>query len=161
MHDIDEQRIFLILRLLFETDKMPDIHIGAPDTDPSADWPLFPLVVRDDIPFMVVNGYALAGIPQSPVEHIDTFARHGRLREKPLAPVGSPLDAADALKLESDWNTGMIRLQALWMLGAVAEADECALFPQRATSQDETWRRLRKAAGAPRWDAATGRFRVP
>jgi hypothetical protein len=77
-YDLDEQRVFLIARTLFvrkDGDRqMPWMAIGAtnPDVDPGdKNWPLFPLVMQDDIPFDLSCGYGLAGTAQSPIEHLD------------------------------------------------------------------------------------------
>ncbi len=91
----DEQRIFLIVRVLFEHESgtMPRMNIGGPDVSEEG-WPLFPITLVDDVPFMVCNGYSLAGKAESPTVHIDYAETSCKLRATPLAPKSSPAVAA-------------------------------------------------------------------
>jgi hypothetical protein len=64
----DYQCLFLIIRLLFRpadpTQKRPDMWIGNfVPSPPIGDlaWPLFPLELQDDVPFLVTSGVNLLG----------------------------------------------------------------------------------------------------
>ncbi len=91
---------FLIMRVLFDVPEdpgyMPVMRVGAPmlgaPKDPKT-FPRFPLVLEDDIPFLPLHGYLLAGHPEDPGAHVAYFRKHGTLRDKPLKPSGKPLDA--------------------------------------------------------------------
>jgi len=110
-HAIDEQRIFLVLRLLFvRTDGDPmmlRMGVGAPDLWPAGSeresWPLFPLALVDDIPFYLTHGYMLAGSPQSPMVHVEYCREHCRLRDQPLAPRGCPVSVVEKLLRSDKW----------------------------------------------------------
>jgi hypothetical protein len=118
-YDLDEQRIFLVGRLLFVrkdgSPLMPWMAIGAPSSpvfvkkdDPN--WPLFPLVVESGIPFSLSGGYAIGGYPQSPLGHLEFFDAHCVLRDGPLVPEGSPIAAVEAITRSRNWTN---RIQSL------------------------------------------------
>jgi hypothetical protein len=128
-YQVDEYRILPIVRLLFERSTGPfrlgDGDVAALDSDA---WPLFPLALVQDVPFMMVSGYMLAGRPQRASEHL--AQNLGPLRA-PLAPRVTPLEAADELIGSAAWkslrlgpgNEGrkrwQVRRQALRTVGAV------------------------------------------
>ena len=110
-YDLDEQRIFLVLRLLFvRTDgesQMPCMQIGAtsPEVEPeNKDWPLFPLTVQNDIPFCLSSGYSLAGEAESPLRHVDYCEKNCTLRKLPLRPSASPLQAMQSICAAEQWH---------------------------------------------------------
>ncbi len=84
--------LFWVLRVLFDPppgERLPDVRLGRPAIDPPADpdaLPRFPIIVVDDVPLLVIRGYALAGKAEPLSAHIDWYRRHGRLREAPLRP---------------------------------------------------------------------------
>ncbi len=109
-YDLDKQRIFLIARLLFirrdGRSEMPDMRIGgtAPDAargDPS--WPLFPLVVSNDIPFFMASGYSLAGCAESPLAHLKFCEGHCELRRAALVPSESPVVTVNKIYASPEW----------------------------------------------------------
>ena len=109
-YDLDEQRIFLILRLLFVRkdgeSHMPWMHSGA--TLPAipkenTDWPLFPLAVSGDIPFFMANGYGLGGVPESPLRHLDYCEQNCVIRQEPMSPSLLPIQAVAALYRSERW----------------------------------------------------------
>ena len=142
-YQVDEYRILPLVRLLFEGPggRRPPFLLGAGDVaDPGDDsWPLFPIVLVQDVPFMMVSGYALAGKAQSASAHLR--GELGPMRAAPLAPRATPLDAADELTQSAVWkslklgpgNEGrkkwQIRRQAL---GAVASI--FALRPEESSN---------------------------
>jgi hypothetical protein len=107
---LDEQRVFLVSRLLFVRkdgmSEMPSMQIGlaVPRIRPvDSDWPLFPLAVVDDVPFCLSYGYMLAGRAQSPLEHLTYCEQKCVLRNKMMSPSGSPLDAVEHLTSSDYW----------------------------------------------------------
>jgi hypothetical protein len=110
-YDLDEQRIFLIVRLLFATEdqnvEMPVIRIGATYPIVSGnhkDWPLFPLTLRDDIPFFIATGYTLAGLAESPLRHLEFAKAKCQLRPNALKPSNHPMKSCEELLASSEWN---------------------------------------------------------
>ena len=97
-YDLDEQRLFLILRLLFvpqdPTSQMPPLVIGAPRPNLVApnDWPLFPLVLLNGIPFFMTGGYSLYGVPESPLVHLEYCRKKCVLRPAPLGPLTNAVE---------------------------------------------------------------------
>lgn len=88
----DAYGLFWVLRVLFEvpTDPgFPPVRLGQPTLPPPNEpgkLPRFPIVVVQDIPFLVIRGYYLGGFPEPVEAHIAYFRTHGVLREKPLTP---------------------------------------------------------------------------
>src|SRR4029077_16688227 len=68
-YHVDEYRILPIVHLLFESPPggFPGFILGAGDIAPPENkaWPLFPIVLVQDVPFMMVSGYLLGGKPQA------------------------------------------------------------------------------------------------
>lgn len=92
--------VFLVLRTLFDPPAdlgvFPHMMVGAPRPPfppEHRDAPRFPIVIVDDMPFNVVNGYALAGLAESPEMHLESMRKLGTLRGAPLAPTSTPLDS--------------------------------------------------------------------
>jgi hypothetical protein len=113
----DDEGIILVMRALFD---VPPSTAPAAQTQPSspqenpfvvvhpgffrppmlgaADWypdyptkfPLFPLVIVDDIPLLPIRGYSLAGQAESPQEHL-SFLKQARWRSQLLRPTNDPL----------------------------------------------------------------------
>jgi hypothetical protein len=46
------------------------------------------MIIRD-IPFLIVRGYNLAGLPEPVEVHVAYFRTYGTMREQPLAPPSS------------------------------------------------------------------------
>lgn len=108
---LDAFRVLLIIRLLFvsRTDgtSLPALALGQPDIDlPRQDdaWPHLPLVVSQDLPFLLVGGYFVGGSRRSPLHYVNTYAAEGRLRDAPLTPQGSPVEAVESLVASADWS---------------------------------------------------------
>jgi hypothetical protein len=101
----DRTCVFLIVRLLFESaepnEKPPAImtvpFTPIPDDKDKTYWPLYPIHMQDDVPFFLVYGGGLGGVPDQPERHIDWAEKHGRLRSKPLRPIDNPMLAAARL----------------------------------------------------------------
>jgi hypothetical protein len=86
---------------------LPPLRIGVPDLVLSpgaeADWPLFPLALVDDVPFLLVREYLLGGLAETLAEHVEACATAREVRSRPLRP-GSPLSAVAALLGSSAWD---------------------------------------------------------
>jgi hypothetical protein len=169
--DLDDQRIFLVLRLLFicgeGENHVPPLLIGAPDVEPPPGddtWPLFPLAVVDDIPFLLTSGFGFmfGGAAQSSIEHIDYYAKHCELRNHPLDPKTSPVVAVDSLVASDGWQRmvsveegyrAMLYRQALRTLLALNASEVAHLL---ASSNDDLFTKWPKQIGElaklqPRW----------
>jgi hypothetical protein len=97
----ESQGLFWVLRVLFDVpagQAFPPVRLGQPSVPPPADpatMPRFPILLVQDIPFLVVTGYDLAGMPEPVDAHVAHFRSHGVLRSKPLSP--SSTGVADEL----------------------------------------------------------------
>lgn len=85
--------LFLVMRVLFEVPAEPGYHppVRIGGSAPAAPWdprslPLFPIVLVDDIPLMLVSGHALGGEPEPLSAHIAYFRAHGAVRTRALRP---------------------------------------------------------------------------
>jgi len=181
-YGLDEQRIFLVLRLLFVRKDgdpvMPPLQIGAPDVPVPQDraaWPLFPLAVAAQIPFLVAGGYMLGGMAQNPADHIDYCAQNCRLRDAPLAPEASPVGAVESLLATWPWAnlapdadarqrlTGMLHQQAIRALAplyTLPDQEMAALYPGMGQDFMAVWaRQVAKVRPlSPRWNSQTQQF---
>jgi hypothetical protein len=89
-----------VLRVLFDlppSQRFPSVNIGTPDIPAPVDpdtLPRFPIVIVNDIPFLVVRGYVLRGLPEPVEAHIRYFGDHGVVRDRLLVPPAS-LDAIE------------------------------------------------------------------
>ncbi len=159
---IDPQRVFLIARtLLVRRDgqpQMPWMYIGAttPEVKPQdPDWPLFPLAVRDDVPFCLSRGYSLAGEAEQPEAHLDYCEKECVLRDHPLRP-GDPLRAAEGIFTSAQWKRllpdassaadtkSLVRLQALRCLEPIISPSDAEHFFDGRKSDadlDALWQR--------------------
>jgi hypothetical protein len=142
-YSVDEYRILPIVQILFESPSghMPEFALGGPDVpSPGKDlWPLFPLAVVQDVPFMVVSGYFLAGRPQDAEDHLRLDL--GPLRSSPLSPRATALEAADELTESGAWKAlklqpgevgrkrWQIRHQALRLMASIF-----SLLPEESSS---------------------------
>jgi hypothetical protein len=101
----DRTCVFLIVRLLFEsaepTEKPPDImttpFTPIPDDKDKKYWPLYPVQLQDDVPFFLVYGGGMTGLPDQPERHVDWAEKNGRIRSKLLRPIDNPMLAAARL----------------------------------------------------------------
>ena len=98
----DKTCVFLIVRLLFEpakpNEKLPDIatvpFTPIPGDKDKKCWPLYPVHLQDDVPFFLVYGGAMGGLPDQPERHVDWAEKCGRIRGKLLRPIDNPMLAA-------------------------------------------------------------------
>jgi hypothetical protein len=81
-----------LMRVLFDLPvglSFPPVRIGSPVVPPPPGpdaLPRFPIDIFEDVPFLVVPGYVLGGLPQGVEEHISFFSENGIMRAVPLSP---------------------------------------------------------------------------
>lgn len=159
-YDIDVERVFLIARLLFVpgdgAERMSPMLLGGAVPDigaSSADWPLYPLAVQDELPFCLVSGYSLFGAPPSPIEFLSECERICVMRQGALVPRGAPGAAAEALCASPQWRRSFkgnvsepqlkYRLRRQVLLGVrnlwADPPDWSLLDPQQPRQFDEVW----------------------
>jgi hypothetical protein len=109
-HDDGREGVFLVLRTLFDVPEdlghMPPMLVGAPSPSEPEDpklLPRFPIAIEGDIPFLVAEGFNLAGSPEPPESHVAYFREKGRLRPKPLAPSAVPFQELDRFARSPRW----------------------------------------------------------
>jgi hypothetical protein len=54
------------------------------------DWPLEPIVLFEEVPILVVKGYALRGKPESATAYLDYCVKRCRWRKARYTPGSSP-----------------------------------------------------------------------
>jgi|GEM_PF-2235822 uncharacterized protein YceK len=100
--------VFLVLRVLFDVPKppghMPRMQVGDMVGVPSPqDHQLLsrsPIVLHDDIPFLLGSGMFVGGAyGEAPEDHARYFRKHGKLRAKPLSPAKQPAESVARLIL--------------------------------------------------------------
>jgi len=108
IYDLSGDRIFAILRCLFVMNDgqvaLPPPILGAADVPSTSAFPLFPIAMVKDVPFLVNSGYFLLGVGECPLDQIDFCREHCKLRAKPLSPSVNPLEAAALLTASREWN---------------------------------------------------------
>jgi hypothetical protein len=173
----DEQDIvFWIVRLLFEPIqpnkplRPPAIAVLLDDREVAEvdKWPLNPIGVIDDMPFMLGRRINMAGMPQSPKTYVK-WARHsGVVRERRLMPAKDPIVAAETLfgdqrflaldDFARNAADRIVRLQATAMAGLTARAASGRL----SSIDDLSWEASVTAAARRimSWDADRERFTI-
>ena len=109
--ELRADRILPILQLLFvpeggapERPRLREYALRGLDVDTSA-WPLFPLVVQEDIPFLPAphsDRYA-DEVPDDVLAAVDYSSKYGVLRDKPLSPQAAPCQAVETLMATPAW----------------------------------------------------------
>jgi hypothetical protein len=170
--------LFLVLRVLFEvpedTGAMPAMMIGASSPAEPEDprtAPRFPVTIEGDVPFLLVNGYRLAGVAEPVEEHIEFFREHGKLRGKPLAPTDKPAELVSRVMAHhgslygegssSRWENMFVN-QVLALVETVQreEPDDMGLRLPLGTGWQAHWTELRAQIGklSIHWDGASHRY---
>jgi hypothetical protein len=165
---------FWIVRLLFEPaqagTRIPKPLLGAPVPSPDQNdmklWPLFPIELVDDVPFMIPDGWNLGGRPEHPESHLEWAERYGVLREGPLHPADDPLGAADRLlslpkSQRLDRLTDAIHRQA-WQLVAHLLPVDAGPDEEYESFSPAKWTILRKLATRRKvhWDEKSQAYTV-
>lgn len=106
----DREGMFLVLRTLFKVSEnpgyMPSMGMGASDPPAPANpqlLPRFPISIEGDIPFLVVHGYSLEGVPEDPQSHVEYFRKYGKIRARPLVPTTKPFAAIEEFASSPRW----------------------------------------------------------
>jgi hypothetical protein len=179
-YDLEEQRIFLVLRALFirkdGTEGVPPARVGDPGVPVDAAhaaFPLFPLAIEGGVPFFLTGGYMLFGKAESPLERVAEVRKAHVLRPRPPVPSILPTEAADRLTSSKEWirvfgekrphfSAGLVRAQALRALSSVYEAKHgtCGTDSHAGLHHDADWREDAQAAARlrSRWDPVRGDF---
>ena len=117
----------LLLQLIFEIDQRQtvvqmDFGEPMPSRPQSSNYiSLFPLLIVDDIPFVVTRGYTVIGEPLRSRAYFDYYVKHGKLRKKTFRPTNDPLGVIDRAMCSEGWRFGLnLRVRD-------AEAIECLL----------------------------------
>jgi hypothetical protein len=171
----DQEIVFWIIRLLFKPIQ-PGNLIPSPAIAVSLDdrrfadamkWPLNPLEVVDDVPFMVGLQIAMGGMPEHPSSHIAWARQQGAIRDKPLAPTTNPLRAAEAIlssrrfkaleNVSREQAVRSLRLQAHAMVKELVRPIIATKFDRIG---DEKWKAALDEAAelGIHWDAKSEQF---
>lgn len=174
---VEQEVIFWIIRLLFEPVSLRDsipvpaigMHLLSPDDPESALWPLNPMELVNDIPFMVGTPSGFDGEYESPTVHISRIRVPCVIREHPLSPTLNPLVAAEMLlsspkfqrlgNLDRKSAIESIRKQALAMVPDLLEPLPVRRFFDNPSDNTVWQERLAKARALRiEWDPQADRF---
>jgi hypothetical protein len=152
------------------------VNFGQADTSlpaPTSDWPNLPLVISEELPFLLVGGYFVGGAMRSARDTLATYIAQGQLRKVPLRPA-APETAVEALVGGEQWSSSLLadqepRVRAMLYAQALRAAAPAYSFGETeaqafATATKATlpalWSRHRSALDALRlvWDEETQRF---
>src|SRR5205823_2534503 len=99
LDDPGHEGTFLVMRTLFDPPAdigvFPHMMVGAPDVPfpkDDKDAPRFPIVIVDDIPFDIADGYELDGEAEPPESHLEWMKAHATIRAHPLVPTSTPIE---------------------------------------------------------------------
>jgi len=142
----DQEVVFWIIRVLFEPirldDRIPNPAIAVclvdRDSADAANWPLDPMAVVDDIPFMVGERIGGSGMPEPPSAHVEWARRHGVVRDEPLKPTTNPILVAEAILRSQRFKqlADDLRGQARHLIRSQALAMLDGIVPPTATKHD-------------------------
>jgi hypothetical protein len=86
---IRDERIAILCTLLYRTESPKPLRppmFGGPDMPywsmKHVDWPCFPLAISDGVPFLLVSGYDLGGVPESGSAYLKYCKKNGTFRTK-------------------------------------------------------------------------------
>jgi HEAT repeat protein len=102
----DNEFLFRLIRVLFEPIH-PETQIPIPDysgtwvflsgSEEASRWPLYPMELVNDIPFILQNPGGVSHDRETPASHLEFVARFCVMRDSPLRPSSDPITAVDAL----------------------------------------------------------------
>jgi len=99
-YSLDETRLFPVLQIHSTSPSPFRLGAGGVSNPGAATWPLFPLVLEGDLPFIVVMDYFRAGKGEDPSGRLGPgFV----LRAAPMSPGTNPVEAVEALTASSRW----------------------------------------------------------
>ena len=165
-YNLDENRIFLLARLLFvpedESGAMAVVHLDGQAKDlqlqgnQSAN---FPLIVIDDVPLSLLSGFRTAGAARSPADFLKFCRSSCQLRSRPLTPTRSPIKTIENLiqskRMKTELGNSFLLVKALLRVQATRCVEDvldnlptdyekqlnCNLVS--ALETDGTWRTIR------------------
>jgi hypothetical protein len=169
----DQEIVFWIIRVLFEPVRLGDrisppaiaVYFAHRELPEAINWPLDPMAVYADVPFILGHRIGMAGQPEHPSSHIHWARLHGIIRDDPLVPTANPVAAAEAIlqsrrfnaveKFSREQATRAIRSQALAMVKGLVQP-----IGKDEKVDDDGWRSRLKAAteSGIRWDAKRQEF---
>jgi hypothetical protein len=179
-------RIFSVARLAF-LPKSPSASlrggaIGYFHTvvkEDSANWPCYPFVLFDGIPFDVSFGLSLSGMAEPPGMYLDYLSANAVLRSDRLVPADNPLAAADRVfesaawadilfqgdrpnhkwKMDGGWMKMLVRRQAVHAVSSLYDPAEDIRYAYSHT-HEYRWDRHTEAVVAlrPRWDTGLSSY---
>jgi hypothetical protein len=176
LDDPGREGVFLLMRVLFDPVAQVPMYVGAATPTAPSDpklLPRFPLILVEDVPYKLVGGYQLGGVPQSPESDVATFRTSGTLRTKPLAPTAKALDALDAylagplaaaIKVDDSLRVALYD-QALRLFGTVYRPPNRTVdaWFSDLTDLANRWKQLRATIAriGARWDATGQQLVLP
>jgi hypothetical protein len=169
----DQEIVFWIIRVLFKPIRLDDripspmiaVFLDDREFAEAIKWPLNPMEVSGDIPFMVGRQVGMGGVPEHPSSHIRWARLHGVIRDDPLVPTENPLAAAEVIlksrrfqaldKFSREQGTMFIYSQALAMVEGLLEP-----FEPHDADRDDRWKARLKVATERgiHWDAKREQF---
>lgn len=168
-HQLDSERVILIARLLWEAPKggaaIREPMLGGPVitlTRGSASEALFPLAVRDDVPFLVDWGYALAGHAEEAMSYVRECRAKGVFRKKPMSPGKDPVSAGEGVigvvvkDLQATYNTSYQKETVVDQVRRQAVQATGATDPESVSDGD--WERAGVGAKGLKWDGVKGEW---
>jgi hypothetical protein len=140
--------------------------------------PQFPILLVDDVPLLLVQGYNLGGHPQPVEEHVEYYLKNGRLRRKALVPASRPLAVLDHLppSVEKFYSTSkwrnpkvdMLPNQLFRLVYSVYRKKGLAITEDGASysgyhTKNPTWKEARAAVDKLniRWDSNKSKYTFP
>lgn len=112
-YDLDESRIVGIAAILFIPKKgisFRDVaaHFGSKEAGGEKDvtpWPLFPLILHNDLPILPVCPRSLIEKGDRPILDLDWYSENCVIRTSPLKPEKCPLTTVNELVASTAWRT--------------------------------------------------------
>lgn len=166
-YNLDENRIFLLARLLFVPEdgsgEMAIVHLDGQTTDLQLQGnqvATFPLILIDDVPLSLLSGFRTAGGARSPADFLKFCRSSCELRSHPLTPTRSPIKTIENLirskRMKTELGNSFLLAKALLRVQATRCVEDvledlptdyqkqlnCNLVS--ALETDGTWRTIRK-----------------
>lgn len=118
--------ILMVLRVLFDSESPPRMlsGISVPPEPPKTDSDRFPILICNDIPFLLIASEEGTGELCPVSSHINYFKKYGKVRKSPLCLPDNPLKAIDSafkssMVASSDFEKQMLLKQFLLVLSPV------------------------------------------
>ncbi|HEY8667144.1 MAG TPA: hypothetical protein VIL86_10780 [Tepidisphaeraceae bacterium] len=169
------QNILLVLRTLFDIPKdsgyLPALKIGSitpAEPDNPKDLPRFPIVIVDDIPFLLAFSVTFGGKAEPVEKQLAYFRTSGVLRAKPLAPTRAPAETIDKIlnlpgvNNDRDWTKLLLINQCCNLVSPVypLEPDDSGDRFPAISAWDVRWGQISSDLGNLKlqWDAKISQY---